>query len=95
MKLRRALVPLIASVVVSAGISAAPAAAAPVDDSVASRLLLGVADLPPMQALLEVTKQLLPQGPTYLPWTMVLPPLPVPYTPPPADACPSGSSACG
>lgn len=93
MTLRRAFVLLIAVAMVSGGVGAT-LAAAPVDDSVATRLLLGVAGLPPMQALLEVTKQLLPQGPTYLPWTTVLPPLPVPYTPPPADACPSGSSAC-
>ncbi|GAB4586189.1 DUF5995 family protein [Nocardia sp. IFM 10818] len=62
-------------------------------DSVASRLLLGVAGLPPMPALAEITRQLFgPEG-RYLPWAHQLPPLPVPHTEQ-VRPCPSGGPEC-
>jgi len=63
------------------------------DDSLASRLLLGVAGLPPVQALAQITRQIFGPHGTYLPWTYQLPPLPVPYTPSATD-CPSGQMSC-
>src|SRR5690242_19217308 len=71
-----------------------PAAAQPpVDDSLGSRLVLGAAHLPPMQALLQITRQLFPEGGPYLPWTYQLPPAPIPHTPA-HGVCPSGSDQC-
>jgi hypothetical protein len=85
---------LTASVVVSAG---GPATADPAppqhDGSTASRLLIAVAGLPPVQALLQITRQLFGPGGAYLPWTYQLPPLPVPHTPTVID-CPTGKGAC-
>ncbi|MFI9503601.1 DUF5995 family protein [Nocardia sp. NPDC052566] len=81
-------------VVSSAGpVRADPGATAQRDDSAGSRLLLGVAGLPPVQALAEITRQIFgPEG-KYLPWAYQLPPLPVPYTTP-VTVCPSGEVSC-
>ncbi|MFB7723299.1 DUF5995 family protein [Nocardia sp. NPDC056100] len=74
---------------------AAPAAAEPpqIDDSLGSRLVLGVAGLPPMQGLLQISRQLFPERGPYVPWTYQLPPAPVPHTPA-RGVCPSGSDQC-
>ncbi|WP_330181463.1 DUF5995 family protein [Nocardia sp. NBC_01503] len=72
-----------------------PAAAEPpqVDDSLGSRLVLGAANLPPMQALLQISRQLFPDRGPYVPWTYQLPPAPIPHTPA-HGVCPSGSDQC-
>ncbi|MFE6860341.1 DUF5995 family protein [Nocardia sp. NPDC057668] len=55
--------------------------------------MLGAAHLPPMQALLQISRQLFPEGGPYLPWTYQLPPAPIPHTPA-HGVCPSGSDQC-
>lgn len=73
--------------------AAEPVSAPRHDASVASRLLLGIAGLPPVDALVQITRQLFgPEG-RYLPWADHLPGLPVPYTPPVVE-CPSGAGSC-
>lgn len=72
-----------------------PASADPpqIDDSLGSRLVLGAANLPPTQALLQISRQLFPDRGPYVPWTYQLPPAPIPYTPA-HGVCPSGSDGC-
>lgn len=72
-----------------------PAVADPpqIDDSLGSRLVLGVAGLPPTQALLQISRQLFPERGPYVPWTYQLPPVPIPHTPA-QGVCPSGSEQC-
>ncbi|MFI6773654.1 DUF5995 family protein [Nocardia sp. NPDC050412] len=78
---------------VSGPVSADPAPPAQHDDSPGSRLLLAVAGLPPVQALLQITRQLFGPDGTYLPWAYQLAPLPIPHTPT-VNECPSGQVSC-
>lgn len=75
------------------GVVPAEADPPPIDDSLGSRLVLGAAGLPPTLALLQISRQLFPEGGPYLPWTYQLPPVPVPHTPA-RGVCPSGADSC-
>lgn len=90
----RALAIATASVAIVTGvdISGGPAQAAP-EDSIASRLILGATGLPPMQALLQITREVLSEDAPYVAWTKMLPPASVGYIPP-RGVCPSGDISC-
>ncbi|MGC0362250.1 AraC-like DNA-binding protein [Rhodococcus sp. 27YEA15] len=76
-----------------AGSGADPSAAPRVDDSLGTQLIVGAAGLAPVQALLQISRELFPDGAPYLPWTYQLPPAPVPHTPA-HGVCPDGADQC-